>query len=234
MSSPSAPPTARQFVGRQFAVRSPFWSWLIFERLGGALAYLFFKLGVSPNAVTLLGGLTGVAGAARLGTATNTAHVAAAAALLLLAYSLDCADGQLARATHRASPQGAWLDVAVDSLVIAFLSTSVSFALFDNGVPPPWSFLLAGAYGASRTVSLVTSRRVKGANGGIQLAGPWAFARSMYIAMIETPFVYVLLCACRLRPDLFAVVVAAVAALTAVKVAVSAGAHFTSATGGGA
>jgi len=202
---------------------------MLFERVGGALAYLFFRVGASPNAVTLMGGVAGIAGATRLGTATDGVHLAAAAALLLLAYSLDCADGQLARATQRASPQGAWLDLTVDSVVIAFLSTSLSYALHAGGISSPWSFLLAGAFGASRVSSLFTSGRVKGAGeGGIELAGLRAVSRTAYIAMIETPFVYVLLCASRLEGDLFTAIIAAVTTLTAIKTAISARAHFSS------
>ena len=204
---------------------------MLFERVGGALAYLFFRVGASPNAVTLMGGVAGVAGATRLGTATDGVHVAAAAALLLLAYSLDCADGQLARATQRASPQGAWLDLTVDSAVIAFLSTSLSYALHTGGIYSPWSFLLAGAFGASRVSSLFTAGRVKGAEGGIELAGLRAVSRTAYIAMIETPFVYVLLCASRLEADLFTAIIAAVTTLTAIKTAISARAHFSSSRG---
>ena len=40
---------------------------MLFERVGGALAYLFFRVGASPNAVTLMGGVAGIAGATRLG-----------------------------------------------------------------------------------------------------------------------------------------------------------------------
>lgn len=234
VSTPGGPPSLHRFVAREFAVRSPFWSWLVFERVGGALAYLFFRAGVPPNAVTLLGGAAGIAGATRLGTATEGVHVVVAAALLLLAYSLDCADGQLARATQRASPQGAWLDVTVDGVVIAFLSTSLSHALHSDGVSSPWSFLLAGAFGASRVSSLFTAGRVKGAAGGIKLAGLRAVSRNAYVALIETPFVYALLCAFRLEGDLFVAVIAAVTLLTAIKTAASARAHFSSSTSGAA
>lgn len=204
---------------------------MLFERVGGAFAYFFFRSGVSPNVVTVMGGVVGIAGAARLGTAADGVHVAAAAALLLLAYSLDCADGQLARATQRASPQGAWLDITVDSIIIAFLSTSLSYALHAGGVPAPWSFLLAGAFGASRVSSLFTAGRIKGDDGGIELAGLKAFSRSAYIAMMETPFVYVVLCASRLEGDLFIAIIAAVTTLSTIKTTVSARAHFSSSRG---
>src|SRR5688500_14839793 len=127
-------------------MRSPFWSWLLFERAGGALAYVFARLRTPPAAVTVLGGVAGISGAAVLGTATDRGEALLAGVLLLLAYTLDCADGQLARATGQTSDRGAWLDATVDAVVIAFLTAALAFALATESGQPGFSFLLAGAF----------------------------------------------------------------------------------------
>jgi phosphatidylglycerophosphate synthase len=218
-------PSFVEFVTRRFAAPGPFWSWMIFEPIGGALAYGFARLGVRPWAVTCLGGACGVGGAIVLGPASTVGALAAAALLLLLAYALDCADGQLARATGRASAHGAWLDVAVDSVVIAFVAAALTFALM-TGDEGPVSLVIGGAFGASRTASLFTSTIVRRDKGGMALSPPLNHLRTIFVAAIDTPFVYAALCATRLRPGLFETVVLTVTVLTAVQTAVSARHHF--------
>jgi phosphatidylglycerophosphate synthase len=223
------PPFA-QFVQRRFAVRSPFWSWLIFERAGGALAYVFALLHVSPSTVTLLGGAAGVTGAAVLGTATEPADLLLAGGLLLLGYTLDCSDGQLARATGRTSARGAWLDVTVDAVVVAFLAASMAAALTAEDGPSSLTFLLAAAFGASRTAGMFTATWVRGSeHGGMQLTGLKSVLRTAYAAATDTPFVYTVLCATRLSPALFRGALIAFTLLTVVRLIVSAHHHFRSA-----
>lgn len=227
MRTASEVPSFTDFVTRRFAAPGPFWSWIIFERIGGALAYCFARLGVPPAAATLLGGASGVSGAILLGVASTPAHVVGAVTLLLLAYTLDCSDGQLARATRRASASGAWLDVTVDSVVTAFVTASLTFALLD-GQSSVISLVLGGAFGASRTASLFTSTIVRRAEGGMQVSGLMSYFRTAFIAAIDTPFVYVVLCATRLTPDLLGIVTLAITVLTVVQTLVSARHHFAS------
>ncbi|HEX8056565.1 MAG TPA: CDP-alcohol phosphatidyltransferase family protein [Novosphingobium sp.] len=228
MRAASEVPPFSDFVARRFAAASPFWSWMIFERIGGALAYGFARLGVSPAAATLLGGASGVSGAILLGLAATPAQAAGALGLLLLAYSLDCADGQLARATRRASDRGAWLDVTVDAVVTGFVAAALTFAL-QEGDRSVLGLILGGAFGASRTASLFTSTMIRRNDGGMKLSGGLRHLRTAFISAIDTPFVYAALCVTRLIPDLLVMVVVAVTALTAVQTLVSARHHFVSA-----
>ena len=227
MRASSVAPPLSDFLARRFAVPGPFWSWMIFERIGGVLAYCFARLGVTPATVTLLGGAFGISGAIVLGVASTPGHLAGAAALLLLAYSLDCADGQLARATQKASDSGAWLDVATDAVVVAFVTPCLTVALLD-GHSPVVSLLLGGAFGASRTASLFTSTMVRRDKGGMRLSGAMSHLRRAYIAAIDTPFVYAALCATRLTPRLLEIVILGVTVLTAVQTVASARRHFAS------
>ncbi|WP_329655739.1 CDP-alcohol phosphatidyltransferase family protein [Phenylobacterium sp.] len=227
MRTVSEVPPFTDFVSRRFAVPGPFWSWMIFERIGGGLAYCFARLGVPPAAATLLGGAAGVSGAILLGVASTPIHLVGALTLLLLSYALDCSDGQLARATRRESARGAWMDVAVDSVVIAFVTASLTYALLD-GNRSAISLMLGGAFGASRTASLFTSTIIRRDKGGMQLSGLMSHLRTAFIAAIDTPFVYAALCATRLTPPLLETVILGVTVLTAVQTLVSARRHFAS------
>lgn len=226
MSAAAVPPL-RDFVGRRFATRSPFWSYLLFERAGGAFAYVFALLRMSPSTVTLLGGVSGVSGTVVLGTASEPIDALLAGGLLLLAYTLDCADGQLARATGQASSRGAWLDVTVDAVVMAFLAAALSAALTAEDGLGSLSFLIGAAFGASRAAGMFTASSVRGSErGGMSLAGWKSVLRTAYGASTDTPFVYALLCATRLSPGLFRAAIVVVTFLTVVRLIVSAQHHF--------
>lgn len=227
LRSPSEVPPFTDFVARRFAVPGPFWSWLIFERLGGALAFGFACFGVSPTVATLLGGAAGSAGAILLALAPTPGGVVGALALLLFAYALDCSDGQLARATRRASAFGAWLDVTVDSVVVVVMAVSVTYALLA-GTSPLVGLMLGAAFGAARTANLFTASMVRREKGGIGLSGLAGRCRTAYLALIDTPFVYAALCAARLSPILLQTVVLGVTVLTVVQTLLSARHHFTS------
>ena len=215
-----------QFLRLRFAARSPFWSRLVFERVGGLIAYACARLGVRPNAVTPVGGACGVAGAVLLGAATTPRGALAGGLLLALAYCLDCADGQLARATGSATAAGGWLDVTVDAVVTSFVAVSVSIALLSNGVGPTGSLLAAAAFGASRTAVLLTASQVRSDGGGLRLDGRQKVLRTIFLAIVDTPFIYAVLTVTRFSPVGLLAVVLLFTVLSAVQVAVSARAHF--------
>ena len=219
-------PPLRDFVGRRFATRSPLVSWLVFERLGGAMAYLLARVRTPPAVAMLAGGATGILGATLLATAEDGGDAAVAAVVLLLAYGFDCSDGQLARATGRTSAMGAWLDVTVDSVVLAFVTVALSQALGADG-DPLRGVLVAGAYGATRTASLFTATTVRMSDqGGLELHGLRQTLRTLYVGATDTPVVYVVLCATRPATDLLAVAVVVITVMTVVQTAVSAHHYF--------
>jgi phosphatidylglycerophosphate synthase len=151
--------------------------------------------------------------------------------LLLLAYSLDCADGQLARATRTTSTRGAWLDVTTDAVTLAFVAAGLCVALMTDRYPPLASLLIAGAFGASRMACLVTATWVRQDAGGFRLAGIASVLRSIFTASVDTPFVYVLLSVARPFPSLLVAVLLGSTQLSVVKFAVSARHHFRSMSG---
>lgn len=105
---------------------APGYSRWINRPVGRQLAIIAFRLGLSPNQVTVLSGLTSLAGIAVLALAPATVGVGFLVAFLLaLAYALDSADGQVARMQGGGSRAGEWLDHVIDCLKIAALHMAV-------------------------------------------------------------------------------------------------------------
>lgn len=106
-----------------------------YRRIGFRLAQLFAKLGMTPVAVTLLGGLFGVAAGhfyfyrdLRLNIAGMVLHVCANA--------LDNADGQLARLTGRGSRAGRIIDSLVDHVVFLSIYVHLTLRCLVEGASP--------------------------------------------------------------------------------------------------
>jgi phosphatidylglycerophosphate synthase len=173
--------------------------------IGRVLAALCFKLGMSPNGVTATSGLITALGLAVLVIGRPQVWTAViVAALLVLGFALDSADGQVARLTGRGSPAGEWLDHVVDAAKIvsvhaAVLITAYRFFPLDRGwLLVPLAFQVVsivtffggelerhlrpvGAGGETRRPSLVRSVGLLPADYGILavsfvLVGwPWVF-----------------------------------------------------------
>jgi phosphatidylglycerophosphate synthase len=113
------------------------------------LARLAARRGWTPNAVTTVSLLVGVAAAAAFAFGSRPALIVGAL-LLQLSFTIDCVDGQLARYTRTFSRLGAWLDSVFDRakeyLVYAGLAIGASRG-FDDDV-----WILAAAALALQTV----------------------------------------------------------------------------------
>ena len=128
---------------------------------GRQLAILAFRLGLSPNTVTALSGLTSLAGIAVLALAPATVPVGFVVAFLLaLAYALDSADGQVARMQGGGSLAGEWLDHVIDCLKVAMLHLAVLISWYRFFEVPPALLLVpivftiqASAYFFSKIVT---------------------------------------------------------------------------------
>jgi phosphatidylglycerophosphate synthase len=110
--------TFSDFWDQKFAVQGQyFFTRVISQRIGAVLAYLAWRIGLRPNSVTLTGLVTMLAASVTLACAsTKPALLPTSLLLYQLGFGLDCADGQLARATKRTSAYGAWLDIAADHM----------------------------------------------------------------------------------------------------------------------
>ena len=143
---------------RNYVLANP-WTMTINEPAGAVLAYLANLIHLTPNQVTFC------SLAVNLGASVGyffLPKVPISTFLLVfvfqLAYGLDCADGQLARATGRASAFGQWLDVALDfAATIAVPAAMTLHAVSQPGWPNPlWYVLAGGALSYSRVLVLFT------------------------------------------------------------------------------
>lgn len=98
------------------------------------LTWILAKTRVTPNQVTCASLLCG------LGCSVFYAfgNFFAGSLLLFSSHVLDCTDGNLARATHRFSAIGKWLDMAGDRIAEAMIFTGIAFYFIRTGESPYW------------------------------------------------------------------------------------------------
>ena len=98
---------------------APAYSVYVNRRLGRVLAAVAFRLGLTPNQVSIISAVHSFAAIALIAFAPVTVPLGLLIALLLvLGYAWDSADGQVARLRGGGSPQGEWLDHFIDTLKI--------------------------------------------------------------------------------------------------------------------
>lgn len=188
---------------------------LLSQRLGAEAAWVAFRLGISPSGVTLLGlALFLVAAALFVTLARGTGPMALCIGLFQLSYALDCADGQLARASGRASSFGGWLDVACDYVRTAALATSMSGWLLLSGLPTMQALACAGLYLAGSTVQIHTATTLRGgAEGSVTSEGAQAALRWVIVALCDTATVLLMIGLLRDYPGPLAIYVAGIGVL---------------------
>ncbi|MGH7922686.1 MAG: CDP-alcohol phosphatidyltransferase family protein [Candidatus Dormibacteraceae bacterium] len=118
--------------------------------------------GIHPSLLTLGNAVIGIGGSVAVflaaGDGPFSAAVLAGVVLWQVAYVLDCADGQLARAAGRTSAAGARLDATADFVVQASMLVAVSEVVRDWSHPPA-EFLVA--FAATWSVNLFAFVLVK-------------------------------------------------------------------------
>ena len=140
------------------------------RRLSRWFTRLFLAVGLTPNAVTLLATLIGLASAVGFSGGTYEASVVAAL-LFQLAAVIDCCDGEVARLTFTESPFGAWLDIAMDNVVHMAIFAGIAVGLYTTrvGQEQAWVPLALGAaavLGNALSFALVErAQKVKTAGG---------------------------------------------------------------------
>jgi phosphatidylglycerophosphate synthase len=133
------------------------------QRIGAAIASAALKKNLSPTQLSVSNALVGI-GTGALVVVLGSGLVGALAAFIgwQFAYSLDCSDGQLARASGKASPEGIVIDAVCDFLTQSALMVAVLWlvdASLADGLDPALSaglfavWIIAPYYaGASREV----------------------------------------------------------------------------------
>ncbi|GLZ81291.1 hypothetical protein Afil01_60980 [Actinorhabdospora filicis] len=175
MTTPLTKPRAADFlaVNRRGGLFTQF----VNQRIGSVCAVVAHRLGLAPSAVTLINLVCGLAmSAALIALAPVMADGRVPAALMGLlalavwqfAYSLDCADGMLARVTGRSSPAGARLDILADiAQQTAVTAATASVAVAYTDWTPTW---LVAAFAGLWMTNLVTSVMGKSGDGDSLIA----------------------------------------------------------------
>ncbi len=101
------------------------------RKLSGPLTRLFLRLGLSPNTITILAFLIGLAAAGSFALGTYVAGIVGAL-LFQLSAIVDCCDGEVARLTNRQTPFGAQLDIATDNVVHMAIFAGIAWGLFTH------------------------------------------------------------------------------------------------------
>jgi hypothetical protein len=124
-----------------------FYSTFVLRRLSKPLTGLAIRVGLSPNAVSLLSLAVGLLAAVLFAVGSLPATLAAAV-LLQVSIVVDCVDGEVARRTRRFSALGAWLDASTDR--VKEFAVYAGLAAGYAGSGSIW--LLAGAVLVMQTV----------------------------------------------------------------------------------
>jgi phosphatidylglycerophosphate synthase len=140
---------ARLSTAQKGAKGAPAYSRFVNRRAGRVLAALAYRAGLTPNAVTGISAVFTFTGIALLALLPPSAGLGpGVAALLLVGYAFDSADGQLARLRGGGSLVGEWLDHIVDSAKVASLHLVLLVGLYRFDVVPDRWLLVPLAYSA--------------------------------------------------------------------------------------
>ncbi|BDV29515.1 CDP-alcohol phosphatidyltransferase family protein [Microbacterium terricola] len=149
---------------------APAYSVYVNRRIGRVLAAVAYRFGLTPNQVTLVSAAHTFAGIALIATVPPSWWSGIViAALLVLGYAWDSADGQVARLRGGGSVAGEWLDHFVDAIKIAALHLAVLIGLyrFAGDVDELWLLVPIG-YSIVATVTffgMILNDLLKGARG---------------------------------------------------------------------
>lgn len=130
---------------------APAYSRWVNRPAGRAMAAAAYRMGLTPNQVTAVS-VTLTYSAIGLVAAVPPSAMASVvvAALLLVGYALDAADGQLARLTASGRPSGEWLDHVADMGKVCLINSAiaVSWTLWGppTGIPDLWVVLLPALF----------------------------------------------------------------------------------------
>jgi phosphatidylglycerophosphate synthase len=126
-----------------------------YRKVGFYIAKLFHAFGATPVAVTLVGGVFGIA-AGHLYFYRDLGTNLVGMLLHVCANVFDNADGQLARLTDRSGREGRIIDSLVDHLIFIGIYLHLALRCFMQGVSPA-VFLLAFAAGVSHAAQALAA-----------------------------------------------------------------------------
>lgn len=176
-TSPPAVPTSRHAVARARLASAqkskasvPAYLRYVNRPAGGRLAALAYAADLTPTQVTVLSAVCSFAGIAVLLLAAPTVPVGiTVAALLLVGYALDSADGQLARIRGGGSKAGEWLDHVVDMAKLSSLHSAVAISVLRFFDVPRLNLaipLVFGIANATQFLGMMLRDKLRGPGAG--------------------------------------------------------------------
>lgn len=90
-----------------------FYSTFVVRKASKPITRLALRWGLSPNTITVISFVVGIAAAVAFATG-SWPWIVVGALLLQVSLVIDCVDGEVARATRKFSSLGAWLDASTD------------------------------------------------------------------------------------------------------------------------
>lgn len=170
----------------------------IFNRpCGRPLSKLFIHTPVTPNAVSIISVLIGVASAFFFAVGSPRALIIGAI-LFQLSAVIDCVDGDIARAVFKESPLGKWIDIVGDQVVHISVFAGIALGVY-RASPAAHPLILGASAMAGAAISfLVVLRGLRQGSGGQGL-----LQRLIDAATNRDFSVLVFLLACFQRLDIF-------------------------------
>lgn len=155
--------------------------------IGRVLSKILVHTPITPNLVTVLGTLVGLAAASLI--AEPDPVVALAGTLLFqLAAAIDCVDGELARVRFQESAFGQWLDLGLDQVVHVAIFAGVALHCARRGLDLPATWLgLSAVAGTLLSFAVVVRGLLRRRRGGRAPASGWIdrmATRDFSVAMI--------------------------------------------------
>ena len=191
--------TVRRLAGAQKSGKgAPAYSRFVNRRLGRYLAAAAYHVGLTPNTVTLLSAACSFTAIALLALLRpSLAAGVLTAALLVLGYGLDAADGQLARLRGGGSVAGEWLDHFIDAIKVASYHLAVAIGAYRSGLTPDGFLLVPLGYSVVASVSFfaqILNEQLSKAHGGARSTADPAEPAPLLASLLKIPTDYGLLC----------------------------------------
>ncbi len=137
---------------------APAYSRWVNRPLGRVFAATGYRLGMTPNQISLISAVFTYSGIAVVAVLPPSGPMGVVvAALLIIGYALDSADGQVARLQGGGTLAGEWLDHVLDSIKIATIHLAVALMWFRslNGWAT-WTTIIPLAFSAVACVWFFT------------------------------------------------------------------------------
>jgi phosphatidylglycerophosphate synthase len=181
------------------AARSaPAYSRFVNRRFGRYLAAGAHRIGLGPDAVTLISAIWTLGAIALLILVPPAWWLGVVIAVcLLVGYAFDSADGQVARLQGTSSPAGEWLDHMVDATKVSTIPLAVLIAFYRFDLVDRGWLLIPLAFTVVSAVlffGMILTEQLRRAHGSQSLAEDAPGRPSWLRAVLVIPMDYGLLC----------------------------------------